>query len=294
MHTTQLELEIVTPMFLHGHDPNLLELRPPPFKALFRYWWRASQSITNADNLRKEEGKLFGNTCQRAPLQIRIPSPDNLESDEHQPLPHHTGGKGCVNCPPGEGCRKDYPKDAYCPDQQFKIMLTADDIADYVSVVKLSFLLGGVGNRSRRGFGSVRDTNWRFKYVCDLRTEILQTLHDVGSPRDFDINTCGNIESRLITPNYPVIRQIFFGQPNSDFQSLLKTIGQATHDCYDSANNALGQARGQQRMASPIHVSVQKVGQDYLPIVTQLHWNYPGYTSADLTKQQDFIDQIIS
>ena len=31
MHTTQLELEIVTPMFLHGHDPNLLELRPPPF-----------------------------------------------------------------------------------------------------------------------------------------------------------------------------------------------------------------------------------------------------------------------
>lgn len=41
MLRTILNLETVTPMFLHGHDNKILELRPPPFKALFRYWWRA-------------------------------------------------------------------------------------------------------------------------------------------------------------------------------------------------------------------------------------------------------------
>ena len=37
MNSTQLNLETVTPMFLRGYDKRTPELRPPPFKALFRY-----------------------------------------------------------------------------------------------------------------------------------------------------------------------------------------------------------------------------------------------------------------
>ena len=43
MQKTKLELETVTPMFLHGYNNRILELRPPPFKSLFRYWWRTVQ-----------------------------------------------------------------------------------------------------------------------------------------------------------------------------------------------------------------------------------------------------------
>ena len=72
MNTIQLELETVTPMFLHGHDDKIVELRPPPFKALFRYWWRAVQDC-DTDSLRKKEAKLFGSTDGKAPFSIRIP-----------------------------------------------------------------------------------------------------------------------------------------------------------------------------------------------------------------------------
>ena len=60
MKMTLLNLETVTPMFLHGSDNDNLELRPPPFKALFRYWWRTVQDC-EADSLRDNEAKLFGN-----------------------------------------------------------------------------------------------------------------------------------------------------------------------------------------------------------------------------------------
>ena len=294
MNTTQLELEIVTPMFLHGHDGDLLEFRPPAFKSLFRYWWRAAQSITDLDTLRREEGELFGRTRQGSPLRMRIPGPRNLEPGTYQPLPHHTGGRNCNNCP-DEPCRKNYLKDAYGPDQGFKISLTADQITGYTSIAKLSFLLGGVGNRSRRGFGSIRDTSWAFPNVSALRMAILQTLDSVTRPGQFVVNTSsGSLVSYLGFRKYPVIREIFFGQSTQNFQSLLQAIGQATHDNHDPDDNALGHARGNQRMASPIYVSIQKVGQDYLPIVTQLHWDYSGYRLKDLKKQQKFIDQIIS
>lgn len=52
MLKTILKLETVTTMFLHGYDNKILELRPPPFKALFRYWWRTvSNNVLAASQL---------------------------------------------------------------------------------------------------------------------------------------------------------------------------------------------------------------------------------------------------
>ena len=297
MNTTQLELKTVTPMFLHGHDADLLELRVPPFKALFRYWWRSTRAMTHHTNILKEEGTLFGNTQKRSPLLIRISGSQNLSSPvPYQPLPHHTGGWGCANCPDEDKpCKKHYENKAYRPGEQFTVTLTADNLTYYESIAKLGFLLGGVGNRSRRGFGSVRDTNWSFTSLCHLQTEILQTLDAVAGSGWFVPNTTnGSIVSHLGFPKYPVIREIFFGQSDKDFQPLLERIGQATHDHGDDALGYAPNLKRQERMASPIHIRIQKVGEDYFPIVTQLHWNYPGYKLRDLKKQQQFIDAIIS
>ncbi len=132
MHTTELELETVTPMFLRGHDNRTPELRPPPFKALFRYWWRATRAITNSDDLREKEGEIFGNTGKRSSLQIRIPGSTQLKIGDYQPLPHHTGGWGCANCSnEDKPCRKNYENKAYRPDEQFPIILTADNLTYY-------------------------------------------------------------------------------------------------------------------------------------------------------------------
>jgi len=56
-----LTCEIITPMFL-GDAFQSASLRPEPFKALLRYWWRvaAGARFTNPRDLLEEEGKLFG------------------------------------------------------------------------------------------------------------------------------------------------------------------------------------------------------------------------------------------
>ncbi|MDE0426600.1 MAG: type III-B CRISPR module RAMP protein Cmr1 [Candidatus Poribacteria bacterium] len=284
MNSTQLNLETVTPMFLHGYDNRVVELRPPPFKALFRYWWRAVQDC-NVDSLRETEAKLFGSTDGKAPFSIRIPGKKDLGVPlKYSPLPH----------------KNTFKMDAYDVGKQFNLCLitkNASDASTYRQIAKLGFLLGGVGNRSRRGFGSIRETCWSFADVPDLRQEVLDTLNNVAKFEDgkrFEINKGGAIElthPSNTLPQYPVVGLIGFGNPTTDVGCLLKDIGQATHTHRD---DALGYAKGQRRLASPIHVRVQKVGKKYVPVVTLLRWNYPGYESRHIHKQISFVAEIIT
>ena len=288
MTATIMKLETVTPMFLHGENSRELELRPPPFKSLMRYWWRAVQDC-QANSLRDEEAKLFGSAIGsakgKAPFSIRISGATNLETTRYKPLPHRTDNRG-------------FRRDAYKEGKSLDLYLITKNQSDasvYRQIAKLGFLLGGVGNRSRRGFGSIREKGWNFSDVSGLRDEVLSTLNDVAGNR-FQIN--GQfIESKRRTwhsSGYPVIQRIHFGNkttPNVD--DLLKKIGQATHK---HRHDALGYARRQERMASPIHVRIQKVGNKYVAVVTQLFSPFPPDSKPKnlQQKQQDFIDAIIA
>ena len=104
MPITVLNLETVTPMFLHGSHNEILELRPPPFKALFRYWWRATVGETKKDLLREREGDLFGHTKKRSPILVRIPVPEpRMPPGDCPPLPH----------------RPNFLREAYLPEGKF-------------------------------------------------------------------------------------------------------------------------------------------------------------------------------
>jgi CRISPR-associated protein Cmr1 len=296
MTSTQLNLETVTPMFLRGYDNTTLELRPPPFKALFRYWWRATQDQTNVRNLFNAEGALFGNASQKSrksPLLMRLSVSQELK-DKYQPLPHHTGGWDCVNCPPDEKpCRKNYSNEAYCPGEQFTITLTAHNLDCYKKIAKLGVLLGGVGNRSRRGFGSLRYQDWSFQNVKEIQQEVYQTLDGI-SPGRFQDNPGKILVDPIIRlPDYPVIKAVHFGDTlSNNVNDLLRRIGQATHDHSDKA---LGYAERQKRMASPLHVRIQKVEDQFVPIVTQLNSVFPESPPHNYEqKQQNFIDAVIT
>ena len=291
MDITHLNLETVTPMFLHGHDNKIVELRPPPFKALFRYWWRTVQDC-DTDSLRKNEAKLFGSTDGKAPFSIRISGTTDLGvPKKYSPLPH----------------KNTFPTEAYDAGKSFNLLLIAkntSDASNYKQIAKLGFLLGGVGNRSRRGFGSIRETGWNFSDVSSLRDEVLKTLNSVAEGDRFQINnfrikdrTVTTIESKKRThhpPEYPVIQRVFFGELTKGLGNLLVKIGQATHDAkLRNRDDTLG--GGNPRMASPVIVSIQMIGTQYLPVVTQLWSPYPNNrpTHNFQQKQEQFIDGII-
>lgn len=276
MKNSQLKLETVTPMFLHGYHNDKLELRPPPFKSLFRYWWRAAVGKMDADNLRKEESRLFGNTQNRSPLSVRISGQVSLPPANYTPLPHRQGS---------------FKRKAYPPSSTFSLTFVAPQLDQYKKIAEISFLLGGVGNRSRRGFGSIRYQDWNFQNVDELQQSVYQTLIEISPGRFQNDHSEIQVDSTSIPPNYPVIQAIYFGVSLCrDVNGLLRRIGQATHDHNDKA---LGDINP--RMASPIHVRIQKIGDQFVPIVTQLNSVFPGAPPRDYKqKQRCFVDAIIA
>ncbi len=297
MVTTQLELETVTPMFLHGHDNKIVELRPPPFKALFRYWWRTVQDC-DANSLREAEAKWFGSTKGKAPFSIRISVSKELDQTKYKPLPHKP-----------DNDRFGKKIDAFGIGQPFELSLitkTGTEGAYYQQIAKLGFLLGGIGARSRRGFGSIRETSWNFSDVSSLQNEVLDTLNSVAKIDRFQINSRNVpiIESKGRTyypPEYPVIQRIFFGKPTDKVHDLLEDIGKASSEAkHRNQDDTLG--GGVPRMASPVVVTIQMIGCQYIPVVTQLYSPYPKYTgkyfnrrpTAMPKKQRSFIDEIIT
>ncbi len=269
MQSVQLKLETVTPMFLHGPDNQKPELRPPPFKALFRYWWRGTVGEIDGDNLRERESRLFGNTQGRSPLSVRISGLAALQRGEYAPLPHKSGS---------------FKSQAYLPNGRFNLILAAPELNEYEKIAKLGFLLGGVGNRSRRGFGSIRYQDWSFDTVAELQDKVFQTLDGILPGRFQKHPNKIQVAPTTPIPDYPAIQAIYLGDTCEEVNRLLRRIGQATHDHRD---NALGSANP--RMASPIHVRIQKVADKFAPIVTQLNSVF-----AYEQKQADFIDAILA
>ena len=90
---------------------------------------------------------MFGSTDGKAPFSIRISGTANLgKPKKYSPLPHKGGNK----------------MDAYDVGKSFDLCLitkNASAALSYKKIAKLGFLLGGVGNRSRRGFGSLRENH---------------------------------------------------------------------------------------------------------------------------------------
>ena len=261
-------------------------LRPPPFKALFRYWWRATVGEMNEDRLREREGDLFGNTKKRSPILVRIPGPvPLLPTANYPPLPQNPS----------------FVREAYLPNGRFnlRLMVPGPRPSPYEEIAEISFLLGGVGNRSRRGFGSIRyQQGWDFQTVSDLQNKVHQTLDGI-SPRRFHQGANRiQVGSTIPIPDYPVIKAVYFGQNLwNDVDELLEHIGQVTSDEQANGNDAVGSA--DPRMASPLVVRVHRIDNaddEFVPIVTQLNSIFPGPDAPDNydQKQADFINAILA
>ncbi|HDG98390.1 MAG TPA: type III-B CRISPR module RAMP protein Cmr1 [Desulfobacterales bacterium] len=84
----KLTCEIITPMFLGDAFQNA-SLRPEPFKALLRYWWRvaAGDQFTTPRDLLEEEGKLFGSGSDNAHKSLIKVAVEGNVFPENGPLP---------------------------------------------------------------------------------------------------------------------------------------------------------------------------------------------------------------
>lgn len=152
--TLTVTLETVTPLFLGGAEPRgEPELRSPAFRGAMRYWLRAAVGGViggnNFEGLHELESAVFGSTDSGSPIQIRLHGNGNPRKSDEKVLPHKEG-------------RQAAPRKAFSSGQTVELCLSQFHHGDEAtwqaacSALNLTLTFGGIGLRSRRGYGTLR------------------------------------------------------------------------------------------------------------------------------------------
>ena len=153
---------VVTPMFCAGANPGKAELRLPSFKGVLRFWWRAlawSRLDGNLEEIRRQEDVLFGSTASgQSLLSMQLARSDRQESIVGKHLSVRQGARYL-----GYGVMEtgsDDERECLVPPLNFTVRLRGRDLRNEQSTSIQSALvalgtIGGIGARSRKGFGSL-------------------------------------------------------------------------------------------------------------------------------------------
>ncbi len=174
----EFTLEILTPMFLGGANPQDAELRAASIKGALRFWWRALQAETNINDLRRRENEIFGgsegDSGQKSRVKIEVetdlkPVLEDLPKGTTYPVKHfnlgiiHYLSYGLYEYQRGAG--NVYVKKHFKPGKSFKIILFLSGLSDddnkkeVLKAFKALIRFGGLGAKSRNGFGSLNLVN---------------------------------------------------------------------------------------------------------------------------------------
>jgi CRISPR-associated protein Cmr1 len=197
----QLSLTFLTPAFVGGATPRqadrYLPLRPSAVRGLLRTWfrmavaslfWPAGSSQTQSDEfitiLRKVETECFGATDKRSPFSVSID-----EAPPPQPVPAPTSPTSGLRYL-GYGLFEKGAPTALPVGKQYRLSLRIQPGIDRKQKAMLEKLLaatvwlwthlGGMGARSRRGFGSMELLNGKI-LGDDWKRELVEPCSDVAA-----------------------------------------------------------------------------------------------------------------
>ncbi len=178
MDELEAKFHVVTPLFMSGSDKLRAELRVPSIKGVLRFWWRALALVRlgSVSKVREEESRIFGsagNDVGQARVHLRLKLPENVVQYKDPILKYEDGepvgpgarylGYGVVEAVPNKkrntregqilrSCLK-YPFEGTL-SLLIKNRTSSDDVNSIESAIIAMGLFGGLGSRSRKGYGS--------------------------------------------------------------------------------------------------------------------------------------------
>ena len=179
----KIKAEFVTPAFLGGADKEA-EFRVAPFKSGIRYWWRVLYGRQYGNDIKKIEDSIFGSTDRVSSLRLKLTIPNEpkncISSEKLIGQTFKTTHQGHEKSPN----ILDYLAFGKCTSYikaDTSITLTlkisnpeySDQIKD---AVKMFFKYGGIGGRSRNGFGSmfIKDGDYNFSKKVTVSNELFE------------------------------------------------------------------------------------------------------------------------
>lgn len=190
MPTITATYKIITPMFVSGAEQDQAELRIPSIKGAIRFWWRALNwcCYENTEKLYIAETKLFGGTYKKdkkdnktivKQSKIHFSFIENTTTTNANYKKNYSKDCSIVYLA-GQGV-KDTTK--YMQTNTFTLQLMSKSEIDesVIRAIKIFGLLGGLGKRSRKGFGSIaiqsiHDEKFIFNTTEDYRNRIREII----------------------------------------------------------------------------------------------------------------------
>ncbi len=296
----RVTLETVTPLFLGGADPHgAPELRAASVRGALRYWFRALLGGVIGDQdlnaLREAESAVFGSTASASPVVVRVEADDSFTTGNFRPLLHNP--------------QKSFTFPAISPNSTIRLSLLPRPPFDglpepALSALAILLLLGGLGKRSRRGFGSfkVRDVDGNFLVRCssyesaesfeEALSSALEQARSSVSQWSMKRGIASNSPANL--PAFPVLHDahakvLFCRKQFPNWELAMKEFwGLLRSDDYRD-NPVFGFARSQERQASPLHFRIVKTKQDYHILLTVFRVRFQN-TRSDWSVMQKFLN----
>lgn len=293
-----VKLETVTPLFLAGADPRgAPELRAASVRGALRYWLRALLGGVigdqNWDALRKAEAAVWGSTKTGAsPVVVRMYG--KLRSDYYQPLLHNPKKKFTFRgISPGQTlCLELSPRPPYREVSSFVL-----------SVTVLWLLLGGLGKRSRRGFGTLQFpegiprqpfTHDAYKNMSKFEQTLQQVIEKAQNEAQSHIST---LQIAAGTPNnlpaFPLLHSnhtkiLFCRNKFSTWETAMMDFWRLLRGDQYRDDPVFGFAGQAGRQASPLHLRIIKIDKSYHLLLTAFRSRFQS-RDPDWRKLQDFL-----
>ncbi|MBI5749400.1 MAG: type III-B CRISPR module RAMP protein Cmr1 [Nitrospinae bacterium] len=215
------EIETITPMFLAGANQGTAELRAASIKGLLRFWWRALQSESDIEKLRNRESQIFGSSDEKmgggSSFSVRVITNGGLKPTKNKfpPNPQYqvpVEGKtfeinileylayGTYEYVQRQG--NVFTREYYPAKTKFDIVLNFTNETWKNEVLKAFYvwcIFGGVGSRSKNGFGSLNVVN------TDKAFEDIKDIFSVKNPYEQE-NLKKLIKNNVIV-SYPSFTQ---------------------------------------------------------------------------------------
>ncbi len=241
MGKVRANFRITTPMFLGGADnQNTAELRPTSVKGALRFWFRAINYGEYQDykKVKKAESDLFGSTNTQSSFFLKLNSEAiKVETNEEKirslfaALEIAYLGYGLFQ----RSRRQQFYRPYLIPGQTFTVELllkpkSKNQLAyeNLIKATKALGLFGGLGSRSRRGFGSVTlDSIYVDDKECWVAPNSKEELRNAFKDFYLDLELSRNIPeyTAFSSDNRTIILDEF-----SDYKEALKNVGRAMMD----------------------------------------------------------------
>lgn len=289
-------LKTVTPLFLGGANPQgTPELRPTAFRGAIRYWLRAALGGAigdgNLKGLRQLEGTVFGSQECGSPIVLRLnefSSNKELVQREERILPHKN-----VNA-----FRKSFSEGQMIDLTMQQIRIDDEEVWNAAcSALCLMLSFGGVGLRSRRGYGTlsvirtsdpqlVRPTPSSFgewiKHITEVVNAGVLSARTLAQSRNISISNLPKGPASYPCATQKNLIRICYANENSAMDAVIKFMKSVPKD------QALGWIRPGQRQASPLWVRPVEMDRRYGLLFATLASKFEG---QDYRRVDEFLQK---